>query len=60
VTAGFADLHKSEPFYTTLAGPSIDPEFMIRMLIVGYCFGIQHERQLCQEVALHMAYRWFL
>jgi transposase len=31
-------------------GPSIDPELMIRMLIVGYCFGIRSERRLCDEV----------
>src|SRR5258708_22068513 len=35
------------------------PELMIRMLLVGSCYGIRHERQLCQEVALHLAYRWF-
>jgi len=32
---------------------------MIRMLLVGYCYSIRHERRLCQEVALHLAYRWF-
>jgi hypothetical protein len=39
--------------------PSIDPELMIRMLIVGYCFGIRSERRLCEEVHLTLAYRWF-
>jgi len=39
--------------------PSIDPELMIRMLIVGYCFGIRSERRLCDEVHLNLAYRWF-
>ena len=39
--------------------PSIDPELMIRMLIVGYCFGLRSERRLTQEVELHLAYRWF-
>jgi transposase len=38
---------------------SIDPELMIRMLIVGYCFGIRSERRLCDEVHLSLAYRWF-
>jgi transposase len=38
---------------------SIDPELMIRMLIVGYCFGIRSERRLCEEVHLNLAYRWF-
>jgi transposase len=39
--------------------PSIDPELMIRMLVVGYCFGIRSERRLCEEVHLNLAYRWF-
>jgi transposase len=39
--------------------PSIDPELMVRMLIVGYCFGIRSERRLCDEVHLNLAYRWF-
>ena len=46
-------------FYSTMGRPSIDPELMIRMLIVGYCFGIRSERRLCQEVHLNLAYRWF-
>ena len=48
-----------EPFYSTSGRPSIDPELMIRMLIVGYCFGIRSERRLCEEVHLNLAYRWF-
>jgi transposase len=46
------------PFYSEIARPSIDPELMIRMLIVGYCFGIRSERRLCDEVHLNLAYRW--
>src|SRR6202012_1120448 len=46
-------------FYSTMGRPSIDPGLMIRMLIVGYCFGIRSERQLCNEVHLNLAYRWF-
>jgi transposase len=46
-------------FYSTMGRPSIDPELMIRMLIVGYCFGIRSERRLCEEVHLNLAYRWF-
>jgi hypothetical protein len=38
---------------------SIDPELMMRMLIIGYCHGIRSERRLCEEVALNPAYRWF-
>src|SRR5580692_2923552 len=59
-TAVLADLHKQlKTFYSDIGRPSIDPELMIRMLLVGYCYGIRHERRLCQEVALHLAYRWF-
>src|ERR1700687_616372 len=50
---------KLEPFYSEIGRPSIDPELMIRMLIVGYCYGIRFERRLCEEVELHLAYRWF-
>jgi transposase len=46
-------------FYSTMGRPSIDPELMVRMLIVGYCFGIRSERRLCEEVHLNLAYRWF-
>jgi transposase len=47
------------PYYSSTGRPSIDPELMIRMLIVGYCFGIRSERRLCDEVHLNLAYRWF-
>ena len=47
------------PFYSEIGRPSIDPELMIRMLIVGYCYGIRFERRLCEELELHLAYRWF-
>ena len=47
------------PFYSHTGRPSIDPELMIRMLIIGYCFGIRSERRLCEEVQLNLAYRWF-
>ena len=39
--------------------PSIDPELLVRMLPVGYCFGIRSDRRLCDEVHLNLAYRWF-
>jgi transposase len=47
------------PFYSDTGRPSIDPELMVRMLIVGYSFGIRSERRLCEEVHLNLAYRWF-
>jgi transposase len=51
--------HHLAAFYSHTGRPSIDPELMIRMLIVGYCFGIRSERRLCDEVHLNLAYRWF-
>jgi transposase len=46
-------------FYSATGRPSIDPELMIRMLLIGYCLGIRSERRLCEEVHLNLAYRWF-
>lgn len=48
-----------EPYYSHTGRPSVDPELMIRMLLVGYCFGVRSERRLCEEVHLNLAYRWF-
>ena len=48
-----------KPFYSEVGRPSIDPELMIRMLIIGYCMGIRSERRLCEEMHLNLAYRWF-
>lgn len=47
------------PTYSSTGRPSVDPELMIRMLLVGYCYGIRSERRLCEEVGLNLAYRWF-
>ncbi len=47
------------PFYSHLGRPSIDPELIIRMLVIGYVMGIRSERRLCDEVHLNLAYRWF-
>ncbi len=51
--------HDLADFYSPIGRPSIDPELMIRMLIVGYCYGIRSERRLCEEAHLNLAYRWF-
>ena len=48
-----------KPFYSSTGRPSVDPELMIRMLLIGYCMGIRSERRLCDEVHLNLAYRWF-
>jgi transposase len=55
-----ADLRQHlAPFYSHTGRPSIDPELMVRMRLLGYCFGIRSERRLCEEVHLNLAYRWF-
>jgi transposase len=46
-------------FYSSTGCPSVDPELMIRMLLIGYCLGSRSERRLCEEVHLNLAYRWF-
>jgi transposase len=48
-----------QPYYSHTGRPSIDPELLIRMLIIGYTHGIRSERRLCEEVHLNLAYRWF-
>jgi transposase len=56
----FDQIHQHlQPFYSHTGRPSIDPELLIRMLLVGYCYGIRSERQLCDEVNFNLAYRWF-
>src|SRR5246127_3155389 len=53
-------VHKElAPYYSHTGRPSIDPVLMIRMLLVGYVFAIRSERQLCSEVQVNLAYRWF-
>jgi transposase len=46
-------------YYSSTGRPSIDPELIIRMLVIGYSFGIRFERRLCEEVHPDLAYRWF-
>jgi transposase len=45
--------------YSHTGRPSIAPELLLRMLLLGYAYGIRSERQLCREVHLNLAYRWF-
>lgn len=48
-----------QPFYSHLGRPSIDPELVVRMLLIGYLTGIRSERRLCEEVHVNLAHRWF-
>ena len=50
---------KVEPYYSKKGRPSINPVFMIKMLIIGYLYGIKSERRLEEEINLNIAYRWF-
>src|SRR6202162_2198578 len=45
--------------YSSTGRPSIDPEILLRLLLVGYLYGITSERRLVEEVRMHLAYRWF-
>src|SRR3990167_2257453 len=50
----------TEIFYCSNNGrPSIDPELFFRMILIGYLNGIDSDRQLCDEIQYHLAYRWF-
>ena len=48
-----------KPYYSQIGQPSVDPELMIRMLLIGCCYGIRSERRLCEDVHLNLAFRWF-
>ncbi len=47
------------PYYSHTGCPSVDPDLMIRMMLLGYCYSIRSDRRLCQEVDMSFAYRWF-
>ena len=46
------------PHYSHLGRPSIDPELIKWMLVIGYVLGIRSERRLCDEVHLNRPYQW--
>jgi transposase len=51
---------KVEHLYSNTGKPSIDPVIIIKMLLIGYLYGIMSERQLEKEIIVNIAYRWFL
>lgn len=60
VSDTLADVHREMAAFNSHTGrPSVDPELLMRMLIVGYCYGIRSERRVCEEVSFNLAYRWF-
>lgn len=50
---------KAKPYYSNVGRKSIDPVVMIKMLLIGYLYGIKSERHLEEEVSLNLAYLWF-
>lgn len=50
---------KAAPYYSHVGRKSIDPVILIKMLLIGYLYGIKSERRLEEEVSLNLAYRWF-
>lgn len=51
---------KVEALYSNTGRPSVDPVMLIKMMLIGYLYGIESERRLEQEVRVNIAYRWFL
>ncbi len=51
---------KVKHLYSHTGRPSVDPEVLFRMLLIGYLYGITSERRLCEEVKMHIGYRWFV
>ncbi len=45
--------------YSETSRPSIDPEVLLRILLIGYLYGITSERKLVEELRMHLAWRWF-
>jgi len=45
--------------YSETGRPSIDPELLLRILLIGYLYGISSERKLVEELRMHLAWRWF-
>ena len=51
---------KVKHLYSHTGRPSVDPEILLRMLLIGYLYGMTSERRLCEEVKMHIGYRWFV
>ena len=50
---------KLKESYSEIGRPSIDPELLLRILLIGYLYGITSERKLVEELRMHLAWRWF-
>src|SRR5258705_6047245 len=54
-----ASTSTSRSSYSERGRPSIDPELLLRILLIGYLYGITSERKLFEELRMHLAWRWF-
>jgi len=50
---------KLKQSYSDMGRPSIDPELLLRILLIGYLYGITSDRKLVEELRMHLAWRWF-
>jgi transposase len=50
---------KLKDSYSETGRPSVDPELLLRILLIGYLYGITSERKLVEELPMHLAWRWF-
>jgi transposase len=50
---------KLQDSYSDTGRPSIDPELLLRILLIGYLYGVTSERKLVEELQIHLAWRWF-
>src|ERR1700727_320745 len=50
---------KLKESYSDTGRPSIDPELLLRILLIGYLYGVTSERKLVEELRMHLAWRWF-
>jgi transposase len=50
---------KLKASYSDTGRPSIEPELLLRILLIGYLYGVTSERKLVEELRMHLAWRWF-
>ncbi len=55
----FRSYEKLKDSYSDTGRPSIDPELLLRILLIGYLYGVYGERKLVEELQMHLAWRWF-
>lgn len=51
---------KFRKLYSHTGRPGIAPERLLRAMLIQILFGVRSERRLMEELACHMAWRWFV